>query len=304
MTESTYSDERLRAMVSLLDDPDPEIHQRVQQDLDAMGIDVVVQLEELWIRADEVNERRSLEKVIHRLQWNNIQRNLQAWLEGDRSDLLLALCIIARYQYPNLDEQAVRHTLQTIRIEAWMGLNEQMTALEQVRHLNHLLFRVHKFRGNTDEYLNPNNNFINKVLETRRGNPLMVGLVYMLVAQMLGLPVYGVNLPQHFVLAYLEQESYAGHIKKERVQPTDSRKPLFYINAFNMGSVFGKRDVDQFLKMVQVEPGEQYYRACTHTEILLRLCANLESSYRDAEEFHKTTEIKLLAEMIGKGKQV
>jgi len=151
-------------MVSLLDDPDPEIHQRVQQDLDAMGIDVVVQLEELWIRADEVNERRSLEKVIHRLQWNNIQRNLQAWLEGDRSDLLLALCIIARYQYPNLDEQAVRQTLQTIRIEAWMGLNEQMTALEQVRHLNHLLFRVHKFRGNTDEYLNPNNNFINKVL--------------------------------------------------------------------------------------------------------------------------------------------
>ena len=285
-------------MVSLLDDPDPGIHLRVQQDLDALGVHAVAQLEELWIQAEEVKERRSLEKVIHRLQWNNIQCHLTAWLEGDRSDLLSALCIIARYQYPNLDEQAVRQTLQAIRIEVWMGLNEQMTALEQVRHLNFVLFRVHKFRGNTDEYLNPNNNFINKVLETRKGNPLMIGLVYMLIAQKLDLPIFGVNLPQHFVLAYLEQGSYSGQNKSEDFQQESYRRPLFYINAFNMGSVFGKRDVDQFLKMVQVEPKDQFYRACTNTEILLRLCANLESSYRDAEEFHKISEIKKLTQLI------
>jgi len=51
--------------------------------------------------------------------------------------------------------------------------------------------------------------------------------------------------------------------------------------------------------MVQVEPSEQYYRACSNTEILLRLCANLESSYRDAEEFHKIPEIQALARIIG-----
>lgn len=285
-------------MVSLLDDPDPGIHLRVQQDLDALGVHAVAQLEELWIQAEEVKERRSLEKVIHRLQWNNIQCHLTAWLEGDRSDLLSALCIIARYQYPNLDEQAVRQTLQAIRIEVWMGLNEQMTALEQVRHLNFVLFRVHKFRGNTDEYLNPNNNFINKVLETRKGNPLMIGLVYMLIAQKLDLPIYGVNLPQHFVLAYLEQGSYSGQNKSEDFQQESYRRPLFYINAFNMGSVFGKRDVDQFLRMVHVEPKDQFYRACTNTEILLRLCANLESSYRDAEEFHKVPEVQALQKLI------
>ena len=285
-------------MVSLLDDPDPEIYRRVQQDLDALGVHAVAQLEELWIQTEEVKERRSLEMVIYRLRWNDIQCHLTAWLEGDRSDLLSALCIIARYQYPNLDEQAVRQTLQALRIEVWMGLNEQMTALEQVRHLNFVLFRVHKFRGNTDEYLNPNNNFINKVLETRKGNPLMIGLVYMLIAQKLDLPIFGVNLPQHFVLAYLEQGSYSGQNKSEDFQQESYRRPLFYINAFNMGSVFGKRDLDQFLRMVHVEPKDQFYRACTNTEILLRLCANLESSYRDAEEFHKISEIKKLTQLI------
>ena len=285
-------------MVSLLDDPDPEIYRRVQQDLDALGVHAVAQLEELWIQTEEVKERRSLEMVIYRLRWNDIQCQLTAWLEGDRSDLLSALCIIARYQYPNLDEQAVRQTLQALRIEVWMGLNEQMTALEQVRHLNFVLFRVHKFRGNTDEYLNPNNNFINKVLETRKGNPLMIGLVYMLIAQKLDLPIFGVNLPQHFVLAYLEQGSYSGQNKSEDFQQESYRRPLFYINAFNMGSVFGKRDVDQFLKMVQVEPKDQFYRACTNTEILLRLFANLESSYRDAEEFHKISEVQTLQKLI------
>jgi regulator of sirC expression with transglutaminase-like and TPR domain len=180
-----------------------------------------------------------------------------------------------------------------------MGLNEKMTALEQVRHLNFVLFRVHKFRGNTDEYLHPANNFINKVLETRKGNPLMLGAVYMLIAQMLDLPIYGVNLPQHFVLAYLEQDTYSGQTKSDDPRKDAIRRPLFYINAFNMGSVFGKKDVDQFLKLVQVEPSEQFYRACTHTEILLRLCANLESSYKDSEEFHKIPEVRLLAQLIG-----
>jgi hypothetical protein len=88
-------------------------------------------------------------------------------------------------------------------------------------------------------------------------------------------------------------------LKKDDARQSHLRRPLFYINAFNLGSVFGKRDVDQFLKMVQVEPSEQYYRACSNTEILLRLCANLESSYRDAEEFHKIPEIQALARIIG-----
>ena len=285
-------------MVSLLEDPDPEIHRRVQQDLDAMGVGAVAQLEELWILSEEVHERRRFEKVIHRLQWNDVQSNLMSWLKGDRSDLLTALCIIARYQYPNLEEIGVRQSLQYIRIDAWMGLNEQMTALEQVRHLNFVLFRVHKFRGNTDDYLHPNNNFINKVLETKRGNPLMLSAVYMLIAQMLDLPIYGVNLPQHFVLAYMEQDSYSGQSKWDDIRKDAARRPLFYINAFNMGSVFGKKDVDQFLKLVQVEPSEQFYRACTNTEILLRLCANMESSYRDAEEFHKIPEVQLLQKII------
>jgi regulator of sirC expression with transglutaminase-like and TPR domain len=126
----------------------------------------------------------------------------------------------------------------------------------------------------------------------------MIGLVYMLIAQKLDLPIFGVNLPQHFVLAYLEQGSYSGQNKSEDFQQESYRRPLFYINAFNMGSVFGKRDVDQFLKMVQVEPKDQFYRACTNTEILLRLFANLESSYRDAEEFHKISEVQALQKLI------
>jgi len=298
VTEGIYHPERLRAMLSLLEDPDPEIHRRVLSDLDALGRDGIAHLEELWIQTEDELNRRTMEKIIRRLQLSDVLHCMEEWLRGDQSDLLSALCIVARYHYPNMDDQVVRQTLQTIRIEAWMGLNEQMTALEQIRHLNHVFYRVHKFRGNTDEYLNPNNNFINKVLETRRGNPLLVGLVYMLVAQMLGMPVYGVNLPQHFVLAFLEQETYAGNVTGMSTQTAQNRKPLFYINAFNMGSVFGKRDIDQFLKMVQIEPSDQYYRPCSHTEILLRLCANLQSSYRDAEEFHRMNEIKSLQQLI------
>jgi hypothetical protein len=85
-------------------------------------------------------------------------------------------------------------------------MNFDLNPTEKVKILNYILYQVHGFKGNVDSYHDPSNSFLNQVLETKKGNPILLAVLYILIAQRLNIPIYGVNLPQHFVLAYLEEK--------------------------------------------------------------------------------------------------
>ncbi len=91
------------------------------------------------------------------------------------------------------------------------------------------MFDIHRYSGNKTNIDAPQNLFINNLLETKKGNHLSIGILYIILGQKLNIPVYGVNLPQHFILAY------AGEISEERVKTADENGVLFYINPFNKG---------------------------------------------------------------------
>ena len=101
---------------------------------------------------------------------------------------------------------AMDRILDKIKLDAWLELNYDLTSYEQIKILNYILFDVHKFRGNTTDYHHIDNSLIHKVLTEKTGNPVSISIVYAIIAQRLNIPVYGVNLPQHFVLGYKSSE--------------------------------------------------------------------------------------------------
>ena len=240
MNNENVTDERLKALVSLLDDSDEEVVAHVTEQLLSYGNEIIPRLEHVWEDLRDLQLQERIENIIHKIQFQQTHDALHEWLESSRHDLLQAMLIIARYQYPDLQENRVRNHIESIRIDAWMEMNYYLTALEKVRILNHIFFRIHGFSGNTDHYNDPQNSFINKVLETRKGNPISLCVLYMIIAQRLNVPIYGINLPQHFILAYLDDSEAAENL------PIEKREPLFYINPFNKGMVFGKKEIDQF----------------------------------------------------------
>ena len=127
------------------------------------------------------------------------------------------------------------------------------------------------------------NSFINTVLESHRGNPLLLSIIYQLACHQVGIPVYGVNLPEHFVLAYLD--------KTTEHQP-EMRKVLFYINAFSKGTVFGKSDIDQFIKKLNMDPIPAYYLPCKNRDMIQRMLRNLCFSYQKLGDQEKVDEIE------------
>ena len=175
-----------------------------------------------------------------------------------------------------------------------MELHDDMTALEKIQAMNHVLFEIHQFSGNISNYHAPQNSFINHVLESKKGNPVLLASLYLLLAKELKIPVYGINLPQHFILAYLND--FANLLDAE---PGNFQKHiLFFINPFSKGLIFQQKDIDQFLKQQELKPQAKHYRPCDHITIIDRCIEQLILSYEKLGYPEKVNALKILHQVV------
>jgi regulator of sirC expression with transglutaminase-like and TPR domain len=177
--------------------------------------------------------------------------------------------------------------IENIRTDVWMLLDESAAALDQVRAINHVFYEKYGYRGDDQNYHLPENSYLNEVIRQRKGNPISLATLYLLVAQRLGLPIFGVNLPKHFVLVFVED---AGNYKNLAPQ---QRPVLFYINAFNKGAIFTKQDVEQFLMLLKLPVKAEFFLPCTNEEIIIRYINNLISYFNDHDQ-SRLNELMLL----------
>jgi regulator of sirC expression with transglutaminase-like and TPR domain len=278
----------IAALIKLLDDQDQEVAQHVEEKLLSYGQEVIEYLENAWEQSFDAILQQRIENLVHKIQFANIKTELQLWHMSGGFDLLQGILIINRYQYPDLDEQKVINRIENIKRDVWLQMIYEMSALEKVKLMNHVFYNLHGFSGNTSNHLDPQNSYISQVLESKKGNQISLAIIYSIVAQKLDIPVYGVNLPQHFILAYVD----------ESLEYDPKGGVLFYINVFNKGFVFHKRDVDAFLRQLQLKPSPQFYQACSNTDILIRVLRNLISAYENLGQTEKVAEINELLEVL------
>ncbi len=286
--KSEMSLKEVIALITLLDDPDEVIYSQVKDRFVILGPPAIPHLETAWENSFDAIMQKRIEIIIHTIQFEILQKALKKWALEEQEDLLKGILILSRYQYPDLDETKIRKDLDQIKQDVWLELNDDLTAIEKVKVLNHILFEVHQFSGNITNYHAPQNSFINNVLESKKGNPLMLSVLYMLICKELNIPIYGINLPQHFVLAYLND--YANLIDVNN--KTLSNNILFYINPFSKGLIFNQKDIDQFLKQLNLEAEAKYYIPCSNVEIVKRSLNNLIFSYEKLGYLEKVDELK------------
>ena len=277
----------ISALVKLLDDPDQSIYEQVQQRLLEYGNEAISELESAWEQSLDTLLQERIENIVHTIQFNNVKEDLNLWYQSGAFDLLQGALVINRYQYPDLDEQAVIFQIEEIKREIWIGLQYEMSSIEKIKLINHVFYNQFGFSGNTKNHHDPQNSYLNQVLESKKGNQISLAIIYATLAQKLDIPVYGVNLPQHFILGYIDESN----AEKEY-------GVLFYINAFNKGAIFGKHDVDQFLRQLNLEPQPGFYSPCSNTEIIRRIIRNLISAYENLGATDKVDELKQLQDIL------
>lgn len=272
------SDSELRALISLLDDPDNTIYDEIKNKLISYGDRVIPHLEYAWENSFDHLLQNRIEDIIHYLQYQGIKKELTVWKDSGQRDLIHGALIIAKYQYPDLDTEKITAYINQITQDVWLELNDKLTALEKVRVLNRIIFDIYGFYGNTKNINSPQNSYINNVIETKKGNPITLGIIYLSVCQKLNIPIYGVDIPAHFILAYSE----------------NNNDVLFYLNVFNKGTVFSRHDIDRFLEQLKKDKKEEYYAPCDNLTIMKRLIQHLVFTYDNMGYLDKKEELEEL----------
>jgi regulator of sirC expression with transglutaminase-like and TPR domain len=282
----------LTALISLLDDPSVHVFDTIREKILLYGIDAIPYLENAWDNSFNQELQQRVEDIIHTIQLSDLKHEFKSWKETNRINLLKGYYLATKYQYPDLNYSVIEEKIEKVKKDIWLELNNNLTALEKVKVVNHIFFEVHRFSGNKINAEAPQNLFLSNILETGKGNHLTIGMLYIILAQKLGMPIYGVDLPQHFILAYADE------IQEERNVVPNDNEVLFYINPFNKGAVFTQREIELFVKHLKLNPNPGFYKPCDNVTIIKRLIENMIISYNKQGQSAKAVELKAAAESI------
>jgi regulator of sirC expression with transglutaminase-like and TPR domain len=283
----------IHALVQLLDDPDEHVFDAVQQAITERGEGVLHVLEDHYLLG-EPNSLSShrIGELITKIQYQSTFTSLKDWRESEQ-DLLEGILIINKYFQRHVAPEETTYLLSRIRQDVWLELNDRLTALENVNVLNHILFRLYGFSGVSSENSNAPHS-VHDVLTTKTGTPLSLGTLYLLIARSLELPIYGVNVPGHFLLCYAER--MPEWLVPEGESPED--EILFYINPFAGGSILDREEVEKFVVSQHLPLDARFFEPCSTSDVLTRTINALSHHFIALNDSDRVRELQVLMALL------
>jgi regulator of sirC expression with transglutaminase-like and TPR domain len=285
----------IRALLTLLDDPDDEVFDTVAEKLLNYGKEIIPNLEQLWeVTADQAVQER-IEQLIHRVHFQDLQEEFMEWGRARQPELLRGAILVARYQYPDLNVPALLAQFDQIRRNVWLELNSYLTALEQVNVLNSILYNYYKLAGHELTEREPKHFFINQVLDSRQGNAYTLGVLYLALCDMLDIPIFAMDIPRQFVFAYIDTLHHFLSPEDEGVQQIQ-----FYVDPLN-GTVYTQKEVDAYLRKIGANDRELYFNPLSSKRVIFKMLEELSLCYRYKRDEAKAEELQQLMRILVEG---
>jgi len=286
----------IKALLHLIDDPDEEVFNVVSGRIMGYGTVIIPNLENLWENTTQEDTQDRIEMLIHRLHFQDLQEEFINWRKSPYQDLLTASILVARFQYPDLVSTSIMTEMEKLRRNIWLELNSYLTPLEQVNVISNILYNYYGLKGMEVGYQHPEEFLVNKVLECKRGNTISNGILYLVLSQLLDIPVKAINIPKQFVLAYFKSD-YSLDPKQSLQQQIE-----FYIDPLS-GQVFTHKDVENYFKRISVPPVPTYFKAIDHKRIIQTLLEEFSKCFDTPKDEYKKRELILLSEIVSDLKQ-
>jgi regulator of sirC expression with transglutaminase-like and TPR domain len=229
--------------------------------------------------------------MIHHLHFSELAADFDKW-KTQKGSLLEGALLVARYHYPDLQSQQVEKDLEKLRRNIWLELNNYLTPFEQINVVNSIFFSYYKLKGKEIAYNEPENFFINKTLESKKGNAISIGILYLVLCQLLDIPVRAINIPKQFLLGYVDTQHALVHPYAH-----NSEKIKFYIDPLN-GQIYTHKDVENYFKRIAVPPTTSYFRELGNLRIIQFLLQELSNCFDDELNRYKMNELILLAKLL------
>jgi regulator of sirC expression with transglutaminase-like and TPR domain len=282
----------ISALFHLIDDPDEEVFNVVSTRIIDLGKGIIPNLENLWENTIREDVQERIELLIHRLHYRDLTEEFQQWNKNIHQDMLTGALLVARFQYPELVTAQVYQEIEKLRRNIWLELNNYLTPLEQVNVLTSILYNYFNLRGTEVAYQQPEEFLINKQLEAKRGNTIANGILYLILSELLDVPVRAINIPKQFVLGYFKSDyDFSRHTENPMY------KTEFFIDPLS-GQVFTHKDVENYFKRINVPPVASYFKPLSNKRVIQTLLEEFSKCFEDEKSKYKQAELLLLAELI------
>ena len=261
-SKAALPERRRAALLNLLGDENAEVYHAVREQILSEGDAACEWLRPYVLSNDPLLRRRVQEIIRHMDRQAGDNRFLSFCLNhGEEFDLESAAWLMAQTQFPEINVEAYQALLDGYANTLRERTDRQGRASVTLEKINNYIFDELGFKGNEQNYYEPDNSYMNRVLDRRTGNPITLCLFYILLARRLHLPVTGIGLPGHFICRY---QSASGEM---------------YVDVFNRGRLLTKADCVHYLVRGNYDLREEYLAPVSPRRMFLRICSNLHQIY-------------------------
>jgi regulator of sirC expression with transglutaminase-like and TPR domain len=263
------------ALLKLLTDDDMAVYHTIRGKILSYGQAAGEWLRPHTLSSDPVLRRRAHE-LVHFLARQDADNSFLAFClnQGEDLDIEEGAWLLSRTQYPDINVAAYQALFDSYAGDLRERIDFGATPEGILASINQYLFTDLGFVGNETNYYDPDNSYLNRVLDRRTGNPISLCLVYLLIARRLRLPIVGIGMPGHFLIRF---QSSTGEV---------------FIDAFNRGKLLSKADCVKYLIHTSHGFQEGYLSPVSHRRVLLRVCSNLHQIYAQLELADETSRLQ------------
>ena len=261
-------DSQLNALVELLADDHPEVVEAARTKLIESAERAVPLLQQAAASHKDSKVRVEARGVLERIRLASLEREWQRTTQrpDEEVDLEQSTFLLAKVPYPEVDAKAYQRRLDDLAGRIRPKVKSLTKTKEQLVALNEILFGDEKFRGNWDDYFDPQNSYLNCVLDRKLGIPISLSVLYLLIAQRLKIPVEGVGIPGHFMVKYEDDQTE------------------LYVDTFNSGRFLTRAECIQFMVEAGYPYQPEFLEKVGPRDILARMLRNLILIYADRHE--------------------
>lgn len=273
----------IESLVYLLEDPDPYVKSQVRNRLFELGETAVPLLDEQKNETDDNEARELISEIIQHITFGSVEEDFLDVLEGGLNNMKQledAVLILSRFDNPTLREREYKKKLDRFAEMIADDVRYSLSETQKMHKVLNFVFHELGFSGSTTDYYNPNNSYLNRVIDRRRGLPISLALIVLFLARRLDLPFYGMNMPIHFMMKF------------------KSNNEALLIDPFDHGKVVTYDQCYYFLKQNGVEPRSEHFEVSTEEEILARCIRNLINSYERNDKLDSADGLKKLLKTV------
>lgn len=282
----------LNALFTLIDDPDEIVYSSVTERLVAYGKPVIPNLEHLWETTPNQAIQERIEMIIHRLHFTDLQQDLTEWKNSACPDLLFGALLVAKFQYPELQTTPVIQDIEKIRRNVWLELNSFLTPLEQANVLSSIIYNYYHLKGIKLKYDNPDEFFLHKVLESKKGNAIANSIIYQVICEKLEINARLIQIPKQSLIAFFHSDTDfndSSQYYRDQIH--------FFIDATN-GQAYSHNDIETYLNRLGKTADPNFFRPRTNRAIIGKLIKELSRCFNNTENQYKQEELILLANIL------